>query len=108
MVITFLLVMAAWIFFRAPTVEAASLHVVYMFRNLLVAPGVLIDHVMGMEMARIMALLFAEWCGRRQQHALEALPQSRTLRWALYYAVVVVILLHTGSGTTREFISYQF
>lgn len=88
--------------------EDASLQVVYMFRDPLAAPGELIDHAVGMELAPIMALLRAEWCGRRQQHALEVLSQDRTVRWALYQAVVVVILLHTGSGTKREFINFLF
>jgi hypothetical protein len=54
----------------------------------------------------IVLFMAAEWIGRNNQHALEKLWKKLLLRYAVYYAIVMAIILFAGE--TQEFIYFQF
>lgn len=105
---TFLLVVLAWVFFRSSSIHTAGAYLFYMVRNALVSPGALLVWCLRAEMGWILFVVVLEWIARRGQHALEVLPRPTPLRWAIYFALTVVILLHIDMQTSHEFIYFQF
>lgn len=106
--LTFLLVVVTWIFFRAADLGAAVDHVRYMCTNATWYPGALLLWTFRPESALILILVLAEWRARRDQHAMQRLPARSWLRWALYLAIIVTILLNLDLRTAHAFIYFQF
>lgn len=109
MTLTFLMVMFAWIFFRAENISHALSYISGIFSSSLFS----IPIFLGMKKALltiIFILLFmaAEWLGRHRQFALADLQASlsKPLRWGLYYGIVITIWQFGGSP--KEFIYFQF
>lgn len=103
MLVTFHLVTFAWIFFRANDLTDAWT----VLGKIGAAPGVPFQPPARSMVAYVGLLLVAEWVGRSRPHALhvERLPQP--VRWAVYYAVVAVIILKAQLDYT-PFIYFQF
>lgn len=108
MVLTFHLVVLAWVFFRAPTLEVAG----RVLRSIVEPRGGLVHLVMaGGGWQRLAITLgscgaFAAFAATRHRPALQRLGRHAPVRWAFYYAVVVAImLLRLGSS---GFIYAQF
>ena len=102
--VTFHLVLLAWVFFRADNVSAAW--------SILCKVGAapLAESFTGpsMKLVLLSALVFgAEWIQRQEPHALNIKKFPRPLRWAVYYAVVLAILFVSHVGET-PFIYFQF
>lgn len=108
MLLTFLLVVVAWVFFRSSSVHTAAAYLWYMLTNMLTSPGALLLWLKRSQLWWILFVLIIEWIGRRQQHGLERLPRSNALRWAVYLFLALVILLHIDMHTAHEFIYFQF
>ncbi|MBX2972678.1 MAG: MBOAT family protein [Flavobacteriales bacterium] len=108
MLLTFLLVLVAWVFFRAEDMRHALDYLDAMVRNLPLRPRALLTWAMHPATRWIALMLVVEWLARRHQHALEALPAQAWRRWAVYIAIVLVILLHMDMRSTHEFIYFQF
>lgn len=106
--LTFLLVVLAWVFFRAQNVHVAVAYLWHMASGMFRSPGALLLWVVRSEFWWIVFLIVIEWFARKQQHALEWLPGSNGLRWAIYLFLAVVILLHINMQTSYEFIYFQF
>lgn len=107
-IITFLLVVLAWVFFRSSSIHTAGAYLWYMVHNVLVSPGAVLVWCLRPEMGWILFVLVIEWVARRNKHALELLPRPTLLRWAIYFVLTVVILLHIDMQTSHEFIYFQF
>ena len=107
--ITFGLTVFAWIFFRATNVTHAFTYIADIFsRSLFTIP-----HFIGIGKAvpiifLIIIFFIIEWLGREQQYALANLGTkwNKSLRWIMYYAVILVIYLYAGSE--QQFIYFQF
>jgi D-alanyl-lipoteichoic acid acyltransferase DltB (MBOAT superfamily) len=117
-IITFGLVLVAWVFFRASNSKDA----LYMISKL---PGVLAElkmmfvsgtfssglalekHKMTMCCMAILSMEMVHYLQRR--HSISQLIDSKPIvvRWALYYAVVMIIM-YFGVFASREFIYFQF
>ncbi len=105
MLITFLLVVFAWIFFRAETVAQAFEYVAGLFNTSLFTH----PEVFPLETLILILIMFiAEWLQRDKQHALEFNRVNIPAwgRWLIYYAVVFCIIWF--SGEQQEFIYFQF
>ena len=103
--LTFSLTVFAWIFFRANDINQAFDIISSIFSpSFYAAPQVLPLDVFVL----IGIFLFIEWVGREQQFAIAGIAQhlNRTLRWSIYYVLIVLILLH--SGKEQQFIYFQF
>jgi D-alanyl-lipoteichoic acid acyltransferase DltB (MBOAT superfamily) len=116
--VTFLFVTIAWVLFRAETVGDA----VYIFKKIPQGMGEAIQIVRtGIStinlpatnskiLAGITAILFMELVHVLQKkRSINALiqDQSRPVRWALYYTVVLAII-YLGIFQNRQFIYFQF
>ena len=105
MLITFILVVFAWIFFRAETLNQAFEYVSGLVsRSVFYTPEIFPLETMIL----ILIMLIAEWLQRDKQHALQFEPVAmpKWSRWVIYYAVVFCIIWFTGEQ--QEFIYFQF
>jgi len=109
MLITFGITVFAWIFFRADSIGHAFSYISEIFSGSLLT----IPHYTGM--ARELPIVFmagifliVEWFGREQQYAIANLgiKWKRPLRYAFYYAIIIVIFWF--SGKEQQFIYFQF
>lgn len=104
--ITFILVLLGWIIFRAENIGQAWDYFQYMFSASLFSWPVW----EGREIAcgGILILMLVEWIQRNKEHALQFENQVRQVgvRWAIYYVVVLLILMFGGESV--DFIYFQF
>ncbi len=107
--ITFSLTVFAWIFFRAASVKHAFSYITEIFSSSLFTapnfPGI------GKAIPIVILtgiFLIIEWLGREHQYAIAHLGAkwNNTLRWSLYYGIVLVIYFFAGSE--QQFIYFQF
>ena len=105
MMLTFLLTVLAWVFFRAENLTHAFGYLGHIFnRSLLSIPEMRPSFLI----IFIFVFIIVEWAGRRQQYAIETLwfKYPKVLRWFIYYCIVMAIFLY--GGKTEEFIYFQF
>jgi D-alanyl-lipoteichoic acid acyltransferase DltB (MBOAT superfamily) len=108
MLLTFGLVVLAWIFFRAENLT----HAFQFIRGLISSPASYFSIRTYMHYGNILMvillMMIIEWMGREQQYALERLGINwkRPLRWSMYYVMTVAIMLLSSKGQT--FIYFQF
>jgi D-alanyl-lipoteichoic acid acyltransferase DltB (MBOAT superfamily) len=105
MLLTFGMTVFAWIFFRAENMTHAISYISEIFSNsLLSVPEVRPTNVILL----LCAFIFIEWLGREHQYAIEKLgiKWKRSLRYALYYAIVLAIFWFAGKE--QQFIYFQF
>ena len=105
MLLTFICVLFAWIFFRADDLG----HAVGYLRgiasaSLFSAPATFSRMSMGL----IVLFLAIEWAGRRGAYGLQRIGTQwpRVGRWLLYYGLLLLIFRFTG--TPGAFIYFQF
>jgi D-alanyl-lipoteichoic acid acyltransferase DltB (MBOAT superfamily) len=102
MVTTFVLVLLAWVFFRASTLgQALSI----LGRMLLMAPG---DAALTFApIALVLLVLGLEWIQRTREHGLEIALRPVWMRWSAYYSMLLLLLL-LGSTGHVPFLYFQF
>jgi alginate O-acetyltransferase complex protein AlgI len=108
MVATFLLVTLAWVLFRAATLMDALRYLQYMLANAPLHPGSVLLYVWRGEMLLIAFMLWAEWRNREHAHALEHLSLGTAMRWAIYFLLVITIMLNLDLRNVHEFIYFRF
>jgi alginate O-acetyltransferase complex protein AlgI len=103
--ITFHLVCFAWIFFRSNSIQEAFLTI----EKIGVAIGTLnIGRPISTRPFQWIALLLVvEWLARNRAHALALMPSLPPIRWAAYYALVIIIIFATPLSYV-PFIYFQF
>ena len=107
--ITFGLTVFAWIFFRATNVTHAFTYIADIFsRSLFTIPNFIGIGKSVPIIFLIIIFFIIEWLGREQQYALANLgiKWNKSLRWIIYYAIILVIYLYAGSE--QQFIYFQF
>lgn len=105
-VITFSLVVFAWIFFRANSIEHAISII-----GTIVSPSFFSIPMLNVPWYLYVILagfILIEWVGRENQYALAAwgVRWPRLLRWSFYYLLVFIIFYFTGNQ--HQFIYFQF
>src|ERR1035437_5612927 len=103
-IITMIIVMFAWIFFRAKSIHDAFAYIAEM-----VSPSLLkFPPLHPLRIAILISLfIYTEWIQRKKEHALQIEDiKNRFLRWGIYYLIVFLILLY--GGEKQEFIYSQF
>lgn len=108
-IITFILTVFAWIFFRSESVAQAIHYISKIFsQSLFSIPK--FDRMMLCIPLLIFIVIFMimEWIGREQQYAIASLfsKKPKVFRLALYYLILIIIFIFAGSG--QEFIYFQF
>lgn len=105
--LTFLLVTLAWVFFRAESVKQAVQVLTSIFSPSLFSIPALTTGVL---QTTILLLLFLimEWRGRSEQYAIASfwLSWVRPLRWGMYLLLGGLIVVYGGGA--QEFIYFQF
>lgn len=111
---TFSLTVFAWIFFRAENIE----HAIQYIHDIFIGLGTKSSYIETFNLiyweieyiipALLAIFILIEWLGRENQYALQNLgiKWKRPLRYAMYYAIIIVILWF--SGKEQQFIYFQF
>lgn len=105
MVLTFLLVMFSWIFFRSNTITDAFGYCSVLFsESLLTAPTILPKATLFF----IFIFMATEWLQRDKEHGLDIVPLQLSLwkRWAIY--ITVIFVMCWCGGQPQGFIYFQF
>lgn len=103
-ILTLIIVMSAWVFFRANSIHQAFAYLSELFSpsffKLPEVHPVLITIL-------LCSFMLTEWFQRHKEHTLQVGNiENRWIRWGIYYGVVVLILLYAGGK--QEFIYSQF
>ncbi|WP_431136994.1 MBOAT family O-acyltransferase [Psychroserpens mesophilus] len=115
MLITFVLTVIAWVFFRAENITHAIQFMTDMFSGLTLHANYWTSYKFvfwrigyPFIITLVLFVLF-EWRGREQQFAIQNFAQirSRTLRWSMYILIVLIIYFIGSFGET-SFIYFQF
>lgn len=103
--ITFLLTVITWIFFRAENAEHAFNYIseIFSFSILTKPEGQPITTVL-----LILIFVIIEWLGREGEYAISGIDyfKTRIVRWFFYLAICMLIFLFQGKQ--QEFIYFQF
>ncbi|NRA92478.1 MAG: MBOAT family protein, partial [Psychroserpens sp.] len=109
MLVTFVLTVFAWIFFRAENISHAIDYIAgILSTSLFQIPDATV--LRGSLVTIVLTTIFigVEWMGREGQYAIEklGLKWKRPLRYAMYYAIVIAIFWF--GGKEQQFIYFQF
>ncbi|MER0438863.1 MBOAT family O-acyltransferase [Emticicia sp. W12TSBA100-4] len=112
-IITFLLTVFAWIFFRAESIHHATNYISGIFSSsILSIPQFEETKQAYITLALIGIFVLIEWFGREEQYAIAKLGHNwkRSLRYAFYYAIIITIFtkIFLFSGQDQQFIYFQF
>jgi D-alanyl-lipoteichoic acid acyltransferase DltB (MBOAT superfamily) len=105
MIITFMLVLFAWIFFRSVSLEQAFDFVRIMFTRHLVSVPETRPYFL---LLGVFLFFVLEWLGREDQYAIQSLglKWNRPLRWSFYLMLSMGIFIYLGRE--QAFIYFQF
>ena len=108
-VITFLLVNFAWIFFRMPTLGDACGVIVHIFDlHQSMAPEITSKHIFALMMIGTVLLFIKDWTDEFAPNKLKLFEnKNRVVRWASYLSVIIMIML-TGVFDAGQFIYANF
>ena len=96
------MVLVAWIFFRATSLDEAFRFIGHMCTHAwLVYP----EYKSGL--VYVAVLVLTEWCQRAQPHGLAIALWPRKVRWAAYYVLIVGMFWY-GYTEYSPFIYFQF
>ncbi|MDG1798417.1 MAG: MBOAT family O-acyltransferase [Flavobacteriales bacterium] len=111
MLITFILTVFAWIFFRAESLNHAFIYIGGVFSKTALA-SLEFQNLEDFIITVIIILFFLvfEWFGRRDKFAIEKLflNTNRKYRFLIYYIILLVIIYFSIKGEEQEFIYFQF
>ncbi|GAB2643537.1 MBOAT family protein [Emticicia sediminis] len=112
-IITFLLTVFAWIFFRAESIHHATNYISGIFSSSIFSiPQFEETKHAYITLALIGIFVLIEWFGREEQYAIAKLGHNwkRPLRYAFYYAIIITIFIKIFlfSGQDQQFIYFQF
>lgn len=104
--VTFILVVFAWIFFRADSINDAFGYIAHIPVNLFFLPIYYTKTLITIGM--VLFMLGVEWLGKEHRYALEGFGEKFNVvfRWGFYYLIILLIVLFAGSE--QNFIYFQF
>ncbi|MCB8942191.1 MAG: MBOAT family protein [Ardenticatenaceae bacterium] len=104
---TFMVVLIAWVFFRATSIQEAFQYLYRLFVNGWHNLGDPDSLILLIFLIYVIPVLLVEWLQRDKEHALQIDHFPRPMRWIIYYAVALTIFLLRAVGST-SFIYFQF
>jgi D-alanyl-lipoteichoic acid acyltransferase DltB (MBOAT superfamily) len=112
--VTFMLTVFAWIFFRAENLTHAFSYVENMFSGMVVLQAYheawkfIVDQTGFLLPSLLTVFILAEWAGREHPYPIAGIHKcrSRFVRWSVYYIILFVILF--AGGQQQDFIYFQF
>ena len=109
--LTFLLVMLAWIFFRAESLPHALMYIQHMFSHELLSFPVIPGQMGALAMTLLLIVWFIliEWRGRGSLYAIQHWGENRPqlYRWSVYIFLIFMIGMYMKTSET-PFIYFQF
>lgn len=104
MLLTFLLVVIGWVFFRAETITDAFAYLGGIFSGSLVS----VPDTMGQNanLLCIAFMLVIEFIKRSSTHTFELHQKSKLIRWSIYIGIILMICIF--GGHSENFIYFQF
>jgi D-alanyl-lipoteichoic acid acyltransferase DltB (MBOAT superfamily) len=105
--LTFLLVCIAWIFFRSENLQAAFDYFFRMQAAFFVRPEEALKIISPPVLYCLLLLIIMEWKQRSKQHALEIQMLPQSLRWIVYIVIIFLIFMY-GNFNKTEFIYFAF
>jgi hypothetical protein len=100
--LTLAVVLAAWVFFRAPSLTDALTYLQNMFGSQGTDPRLFSNYL-----RYPIIVLVMEWLFRHRSHVLDMPFLTRVCRWAVYY-VVIWYIFKAGNFQYVPFIYFQF
>jgi hypothetical protein len=109
-IVTFILTVFSWIFFRAESLGHALNYISGIFSpSLLTIPVFPSIKRALMTIVLVISFVIVEYCGREYQYAISKLPvKSNALRLLFYFVVLFSIWFCGNSFENIEFIYFQF
>tara|TARA_B100000035_G_scaffold224201_1_gene192697 strand:- start:5945 stop:7357 length:1413 start_codon:yes stop_codon:yes gene_type:complete len=108
---TFILVLFSYIFFRAESLNHAFIYIGGIFSETALAlPDFQNLQDLVITLFIILFFILFEWIGRRDQFAIEKLFLNikRKYRFLIYYLILSLIIYYSVTGKDQEFIYFQF
>ena len=104
MLLTFLLTLIAWIFFRADSVTHALSYLNQMFSPSLFSNFQILPYTIFL---LLLFFIITEWLGRSGEYAIEKIDfMSKPFRWGFY--MLLIVLMFSFTGEQQQFIYFQF
>jgi alginate O-acetyltransferase complex protein AlgI len=103
--LTFILIMLSWIFFRSENIGFAVEYILKMFSNSVFSVPQIIPKT---TIFCVIVFFFIEWLGRHNEYAFASfvLKFPVPVRWIFYYLIIFSIFFFSGSN--QQFIYSQF
>jgi len=104
-VLTFILTVFAWIFFRAESIPHAFSYISGIFSKSLLSVPTNTPYDL---ISLILVFMIIEWLGRHEQFAIAkfGLKWNKYLRYAFYFLIIITIICFEGKE--QQFIYFQF
>jgi hypothetical protein len=106
-IITFLLVTVAWIFFRMPTLGGALHYIEIMGQSIFTKPTKQFLILQQAFFYGIIIMLVFEWINRTRKHGLQIGRWPTIVRWFIYLSIAFFIFMF-GNFNQVEFIYFAF
>lgn len=110
MLLTYLLVAFGLILFKAPSISEAFQFLHCLISNQQPIEATVNTYVRPITYLFLIILIIVEWVKRKEEHPLQFkngfILKHRIVRWLIYYAIVMVIILY--QGLSNSFIYFQF
>ncbi|WP_299229342.1 MBOAT family protein [uncultured Psychroserpens sp.] len=104
--ITFMLTLLAWIFFRSDTVSDALSYIINIFNSSLFTVPQLSENTKT-TLVLILFFIGIEWIGRRDAFAISKIGKLPIyIRWMFYFILIILMFIYTGKE--QAFIYFQF
>lgn len=108
MILTFVMVMFGWLFFRAPDITTAFCwlgNILNPMTWILKFPSKL-PREFGLAIGTLVIMFVIEWINRRCEFGLARLPKNRYLRWLCYVVIAEFVLF--GAPQSQSFLYFNF
>jgi alginate O-acetyltransferase complex protein AlgI len=106
-IVTFLMVNIAWVFFRSPSISSAIKYLKIMFTKLADSPARSYEIYSKPVFFAIIVLIIFEWIHRSKRHGLQFDNWPKFVRWLIYLLLAYAIFLY-GNFNQVEFIYFAF
>ena len=108
MLMTFVVTVIAWIFFRAPSISDANSYIFNLFSGIYEYNEKTLQYAFSNIWIFILVLLVVEWIHREKQHGLQfsKIQVPMGVRWGSYSLIILIISFF--GAAQQEFIYFQF
>lgn len=107
MVVVFIAICFAWIFFRAESLTEAMAYIKHMFVNPFITTSYLTSFPLGI-LLPLLFLLIIEWIYFKKEGFQSIRFSSQWIAWPVYICITFIILMNMSFHNNSDFIYFQF